>query len=329
VAIGTETDGSIVCPSNACGVVGLKPTVGLVGRAGIIPISYTQDTAGPMTRTVRDAALVLGAIAGSDPRDPATSAAARKTRPDYSAFLDADGLRGARIGVARQYFGFHREVDRLMEDALAELKRRGAELIDPVQLPKDGDIGDAEMTVLLFEFKAGLNAYLSSLGGSAPVKSLAEAIEFNEKHREREMPHFGQELFVKAQAKGPLTAKEYVDALKKCRRLSREKGLDAVMERHRLEAVVAPTGGPAWVTDLVNGDHFSGGCSTLPAVAGYPHITVPAGFVRGLPVGLSFFGKAWSESVLLKLAYGFEQATKHRKAPKFLPALDLGAPVFT
>ncbi len=322
-SIGTETDGSIVCPSNSNGLAGLKPTVGLVSRAGIIPISHTQDGAGPMTRTVRDAAIVLSAIAGADSRDAATAASAGKSHADYTRFLDAKGLKGARIGVARQYFGFHRDVDKVMEEALAEMKRQGAELIDPVALTKDSAVGDAELLILLYELKSDLNAYFASLGAKAPVKSLADVIEFNEKNKDREMPYFGQELFIKAQAKGPLTAKDYLDALKKCRTLSREKGIDATMTRHKLDAVVGPTGGPAWLTDLVNGDHFGGGVSTLPAVAGYPHITVPAGFIRGLPVGISFFGRAWSEPVLLKIAYSFEQATRHRRAPKFLPTAEL------
>jgi amidase len=323
VSIGTETDGSIVCPSSACGLVGLKPTVGLVSRAGIIPISHTQDTAGPMVRCVADAAAVLSAIAGADARDSATAESAGKLHTDYTKSLDPNGLKGARIGVARQYFGFHPEVDKLMAAALDAMKHQGAELIDPVAVPKDGNIGEPELLVLFYEFKADLNAYFASLGAKAPVKSLAEAIAFNEKNREREMPYFGQELFVKSEAKGPLTAKEYLDALKKCRRLSREKGIDAAMAKHKLDAIVGPTGGPAWLTDLINGDHFGGGCSTLPAVAGYPHITVPAGWIRGLPVGISFFGRAWSEPVLLKLAYSFEQATKHRRPPKFLPAAQL------
>ena len=322
-AIGTETDGSIVCPSSSCGLVGLKPTVGLVSRAGIIPISHTQDTAGPMTRTVADAALLLGAIAGPDPRDPMTETSAGHVHADYTQFVDANGLRGAHIGVARQYFGFHRDVDQVMQHVITELTKQGAVLIDPVELPPDADINDAEFTVLLYEFKADLNAYLAALGAKAKVKSLAEAIAFNEQHAAEEMPYFGQELFKKAEAKGPLTDKEYLDALAKCRELSREKGIDAVMDKHRLDAVLAPTGGPAWVTDCVNGDHFGGGCSTLPAVAGYPHITVPAGFVRDLPVGVSFFGRAWSEPVLIRLAYAFEQATRHRRPPRFLPTAQL------
>ncbi len=319
LSIGTETDGSIVCPSSINGLVGIKPTVGLVSRAGIIPISQTQDTAGPMTRSVADAAVLLGMIAGPDSRDAATAANAGHVQADYTRFLDANGLKGARIGVARQYLGFNIDADKIMEAAFAEMKRQGAELIDPVEVPKDSDVSDFEMRVLLFEFKSGLNAYLSSLGANLAVKTLEAAIAFNEKNRDREMPHFGQELFIKAQASGSLTSKPYLDALKKCRTVSREKGIDAAMRKHNIDAIVAPTCGPAWVTDWINGDHFGGGCSTLPAVAGYPHITLPAGYVHGLPVGISFFGSAWSEPTLLKLAYAFEQTTKHRLPPKFLP----------
>ncbi len=322
-AIGTETDGSIVCPANTCGIVGLKPTVGLVSRRGVIPISHTQDTAGPMTRTVADAALILGVLAGVDPEDPATEARGGEAPPDYMQFLDAGGLANARLGVARQYAGFHRDVDRLFDAALDALKKQGAVLVDPVALTPDSEIGEAELAVLLYELKADLNAYLKSLGPTAPVKSLAEVIAFNEKNAEREMPYFGQEFFEQAVAKGPLSSPEYRAALAKCGELARAKGIDAVMAKHRLDAIVAPTGGPAWVTDLVTGDHFSGGSSTLPAVAGYPNITVPAGHIRGLPVGISFFGRAWSEPVLFRLAYAFEQATRHRRAPRFLATVEL------
>ena len=323
VSLGTETDGSIVCPSNANGIVGIKPTLGLVSRAGIIPIAHSQDTAGPMARTVADAAVLLGALTGVDPKDPTTVTSAGHFHADYSRFLDPKGLRGARLGVARKYFGFLPEVDKLMENALEEMKRQGAELIDPVEIPTEKDFGENELAVLLYEFKDDLNAYLEALGPRAPVRSLAEAIEFNEKHRDREMPYFGQELFIKAEAKGPLSSQEYLDALKKNRTLLREQGIDATMDKHRLDAIVAPTGGPAWVTDLVNGDHSSGGSSGPAAVAGYPNISVPAGFVRGLPVGISFFGRAWSEPTLIRLAYAFEQATHHRQPPRFLPTVEL------
>jgi amidase len=323
VAIGTETDGSIVCPSNNCGLVGIKPTLGLVSRAGIIPIAHSQDTAGPMCRSVRDAAIVLSAIAGVDPRDAETQAGAGHTHADYTTFLDASGLKGARIGVFRKTFGFHAAVDRLMEDALAELNRQGAILVDPADIPHAGEYDDTELEVLLYELKADLNAYLASLGPGARVKTLADVIRFNEENKDREMPFFGQDLFLKAQEKGPLTDTPYVEALAKNRRLSRAEGIDAVMNGHRLDAIVAPTGGPAWTTDCVNGDHFGGGSSTPAAVAGYPSITVPAGAVFGLPVGISLIGRAWSEPVLLRLAYAYEQATRHRRPPRFLERLEL------
>ena len=322
LAVGTETDGSIVCPSTNCGIVGIKPTVGLVSRAGIIPISHTQDTAGPMARTVADAAALLSALAGVDPRDAAT-AAGRGRAADYANTLDPDGLRGARIGVARNMAGFHPDTDRLFEEAVAEMKRRGAEIVDPADVPNVKELGDPEFEVLLYEFKADLEAYFASLGPKAPVKTLAEAIAFNERHREREMPFFGQELFLKAQEKGPLTTPAYLEALEKCGRLSRKEGLDAVLDQNRLDALVAPTGAPAWVIDPVSGDHFVGGNSTPAAVSGYPSITVPMGFVFGLPVGLSFIGRAWSEAVLVRLAFAFEQATTHRRPPHFLRTADL------
>jgi amidase len=322
LAVGTETDGSIVCPSTSCGIVGIKPTVGLVSRAGIIPISHTQDTAGPMARTVADAAALLDALAGADPRDPAT-AAGQGGASDLNKALDAAGLRGARIGVARNMAGFHPDTDRLFDEALAEMKRRGAEVVDPADVPNVKELGDPEFEVLLYEFKAGLEAYLASRGPTAPVKTLADAIAFNEKNREREMPYFGQEIFLKAVEKGPLTTPAYREALEKCERLSRKEGLDAVLDRHRLDALVAPTGAPAWVTDPVSGDHYVGGNSTPAAVSGYPSVTVPMGFVFGLPVGLSFVGRAWSESVLVRLAFAFEQATRHRRPPRFLRTADL------
>ncbi|HKS30737.1 MAG TPA: amidase [Pyrinomonadaceae bacterium] len=317
VAVGTETDGSIVCPSSANSIVGIKPTLGLVSRSGIIPIAHSQDTAGPMARTVRDACILLAALAETDPRDAATGAASRKLLSDYTVFLDPAGLRGARIGVARKFFGFSDHVDKLMSEALDVMKRVGAILVDPADVETMGKFDDTELEVLLYEFKADLNKYLAGLGAGAPVRSLKEIIAFNERNREREMPYFGQELFLRAEAKGPLTTPAYRQALAKNHLLSRAQGIDATMRKHRLDAIVAPTGGPPWTTDLINGDHFSGASSTPAAVAGYPNISVPAGYVYGLPVGISFFGRAWSEPTLIKLAYSFEQATKHRAAPKF------------
>jgi amidase len=322
-AIGTETDGSIVCPSNATGLVGIKPTLGLVSRAGIIPIAHSQDTAGPMARTVRDAALLLGAMAAVDARDAATADARGHIEADYTRFLDANGLKGARIGVARKQTGFNRDVDRLFGEAVAALQKLGAVVVDPAEIPHLGEYDKSELEVLLFELKADLNAYLASLGPSARVKTLADVIAFNEANRDREMPCFGQELFLKAQEKGPLTDKAYLDALAQNRRLSREEGLDAVMGEHKLDAIVAPTGGPAWLTDCAVGDHFGGGSSTPAAVAGYPNITVPCGYSFGLPVGISFMGRAWSEPTLIRLAYAYEQATRWRKPPRYLPSLGL------
>ena len=323
-AIGTETDGSVVCPSSANSLVGIKPTLGLISRSGIIPIAHSQDTAGPMARTVSDAALLLGALTGIDTRDSATRDSQQKSFTDYTRFLDKDGLKGARLGVARKYFGFNDRVDKLMNDLIAEMKKLGAVIIDPADIPTSGKFDDSELEVLLYEFKADLNSYLARLGSSAPVHSLKEVIEFNEQHRDREMPYFGQDLFIKAEAKGPLTSKPYVAALAKNHLLSRTQGIDFVMKKNRLDALVAPTGGPAWPTDWINGDHFTGGYSSASAVAGYPHITVPAGYLFGLPVGISFFGSAWSEPKLIKFAYAFEQATKARRPPKFSPGPEFG-----
>jgi amidase len=322
-AIGTETNGSIVCPASANSVVGLKPTVGLVSRAGIVPISHSQDTAGPMARTVRDAAILLGALVGADPRDPLSEQAAPRGESDYTQYLVADGLRGARIGVARNFFDFHERVDQLMEEAITALRAAGAILVDPTNLELPPESREARFNVLLYEFKADLNAYLAELGGKAPVHSLAELIAFNEANRQREMPYFEQELLQAAQAKGPLTSEEYLEALALARRVTREEGIDKVMDEHRLDALIAPTGGPPWTIDLINGDHFGGGSSTPAAVAGYPNITVPAGYIYGLPVGLSFFGRAFSEPTLLRIAHGFEQATKLRRPPQYLPTADL------
>ena len=322
-AIGTETDGSVVCPSSANSLVGIKPTIGLVSRAGIIPIAHSQDTAGPMARTVSDAALLLGAITGIDDRDAATKEGQGKALSDYTKFLDPNGLKGMRLGIARKYFGFNDRVDKLMAERLKDLKRLGAVLVDPAEIPTSGKFDDSELEVLLYEFKADLNKYLAGLGPGALVHSLKDLIDFNERNREKELTYFGQDLFTKAQEKGPLTSPKYVAALKKNHLLSRTQGIDFVMRQHRLDALVAPTGGPPWPTDLINGDHFTGGYSSASAVAGYPHITVPAGYVFGVPVGISFFGSAFSEPKLIKIAYAFEQGTKARQKPKFLPTADV------
>jgi amidase len=323
VAVGTETDGSIVCPSSSNGLVGIKPTVGLVSRAGIIPISHSQDTAGPMARTVADAAALLGVLAGVDPRDPATAASRGKVQADYTRFLTDTSLSGARIGVSRKYFGFSDRVDKLMTDAIDVMKRAGATVVDPADIPTGSQLDGAELQVLLFEFKADLNKYLKERGTTSGARTLAELIKFNDDNRAREMPYFGQELFHQAQEKGPLTTKAYVDAVTKNHRLSRAQGIDAAIAKFKVDCFIAPTGGPPWTTDLVNGDHFTGGFSTLSAVAGYPHITVPAGYVQGLPVGISFFAGAYSEPRLITLAYSFEQATRLRRPPKFLPRAEL------
>ena len=309
--------------------MGIKPTVGLVSRAGVIPISHTQDTAGPMARTVRDAAIVLGAIAGVDPRDPATAASEIRGLGDYTPFLEADGLRGKRIGVARRFLGFHAAVDRVVEAAIEAMRAAGAVVVDPVELRSSDrefavrSLGAAEIEVLLYEFKANLNAYLAMRGPDAEVRSLTDLIAFNERHAEEEMPYFGQERLLAAEDKGPLSEPAYLAALDGARRLSGAEGIDRTMDQQQLDAIIAPTGGPAWVTDLVNGDHFGGGSSEYAAVAGYPNITVPAGDVHGLPVGLSFFGRAWSEPTLIQIAYGFEQTTQARRVPRFRPTLAL------
>jgi amidase len=321
VGVGTETDGSIMCPSGVSALVGIKPTVGLVSRAGIIPIAHSQDTAGPMARSVADAAVLLEAIAGVDPRDGFTKQSARHTG-GYAKSLDPDALRGARIGVARKrYFGYSAATDRLVDAAIAELKARGATIVDPADIPTAAQMDECELEVLLYEFKADLNKYLATLPPSVAVRSLKDVIAFNERERAREMPYFGQELFVKAEKKGPVTSPAYLKARATCRARARIRGIDAVMTRLRLDAIVAPTGSPAWPIDLVNGDHFLGASSTPAAVAGYPSVTVPAGQAFGLPVGISFIGRAWSEPKLIALAYAYEQATKHRRPPAFLPTV--------
>jgi amidase len=323
LAIGTETDGSVVCPSNANGVVGIKPTVGLVSRSGIVPIAHSQDTAGPMARTVRDAAILLGVMAGEDTADAGTKGAGSHIESDYTQFLDQGGLDGARIGVWRERFGFHEKVDAILDASVEAMKAAGAEIIDPVELPGVGDAGQHEYEVLLYEFKTDLERYLAGRGDDTHVRTLQDLIEFNEANRDQEMPYFEQEIFLKAQEKGPLSDKEYLEAREACIRLTQAEGIDHAVAEHRLDAIVGPTGGPAWVTDLVNGDHFGGGSSRAAAVSGYPNLTVPAGFIHGLPVGLSFFGPAWTEPRLLAIAYAFEQATKARRKPEFRPTAEV------
>jgi amidase len=332
IGVGSETDGSIVCPSGANGLVGVKPTLGLISRTGIVPISHSQDTAGPMARTVEDAALLLGAMTGVDPADAASKRSASHFLADYSKALDANALRGARVGVARkQYFGYSDAADRLMAAAIDDLKRAGAVVVDPANIATASKMDACENDVLQYEFKHDINAYLAARGG--PMKTLADLIAFNEREKDRELPYFGQELFLQAQKKGPLTSAAYTAALAKCRALARTQGIDLTLRAQRLDALIAPTGSPAWTTDLVNGDHFTGASSTPAAVAGYPSITVPAGQAFGLPVGLSFIGPAWSEPRLLGFAYAYEQATHHRRAPTFRngttegdPASRLGTP---
>jgi amidase len=349
VGVGTETDGSVVCPSGTCGIVGIKPTLGLVSRSGIIPISHSQDTAGPMARTVADAVALLQVLAAEDPADRVAGngttivvwprgagAPAARGGPgngnvivvwplNLTESLDPGALRGARIGVARKFFGFNDRVDKLMADAIDLMRREGATVIDPADLPTHGKFDAAEFEVLLYEFKADLNKYLAGLAPGDHPRTLKDLIEFNEKNRDREMPYFGQEIFTRAEAKGPLTDPAYLKALRTSKSMSQAQGIDAVMIKHNLDALIAPTGGPAWTTDLVNGDHFTGGSSTPAAVAGYPNVQVPAGYVYGLPVGISFFGRAFTEPKLVRLAYAFEQATKHRQPPRLLPAADLKA----
>ena len=335
-AVGTETDGSIVSPSNVNGLVGIKPTLGLVSRSGIIPIAHSQDTAGPMARTVADAAALLTALAGPDPEDRVTIAGSAlapsrgrsgSAPADYTRALDANGLKGARIGVVRhKYFGYTPAADRLAEAAIAEMKQQGATIVDPANITTLGKFDDGEFEVLLYEFKADLNKYLTWLGAASPVHSLKDVIAFNDAHQDQEMPYFGQEIMAMAEKKGPLTSVKYTTALARNRRMAGALGIDATMTRFKLDALVAPTGGPAWLTDLVNGDSSfanSSAPSTVTSVAGYPHITVPAGYVRGLPVGISFFGRAWSEATLIKLAYAYEQATRHRKPPAFQASADV------
>ena len=320
IGIGTETDGSVICPSAVNGLVGIKPTIGLVSRAGIIPIAASQDTAGPMTRTVRDAAVLLGVLAGPDPRDPATSASAGRV-VDYAKGLDAGALHGARIGVVRNLAGFLPAVDAVYEQAVAALRTAGAVIIDPVELTTAGKFDEAELEVLLYEFKDGIETYLASRGPAFPFKTLADLIAFNQRETAKEMPHFGQELFERAARKGPLTDAAYRDARALSLKLARDDGLDAAMATHKVDVLVSPSNAPAWTIDHVSGDHVVGGNTSFAAVAGYPSITVPMGLANGLPVGLSFTGRAWSEATIIGVAYAFEQATKARRGPKFLATL--------
>jgi len=322
LTIGTETGGSIMCPSSINGVVGIKPTVGLWSRSGVIPISHSQDSAGPMARTVRDAALLLGPLTGVDPRDVATRESASYSHADYTQFLDPDGLRGARIGVARSFPFQEPRIYKLFEDALSAMSDAGAVLVDPTNLDASAWNDPLSLVLLEYEFKHDLNAYLASLGPDAPVKSLEEVIAFNEANADLEMPYFGQERLHDSQARGPLTDPEYLEAKRTVQRATREDGIDRLIRTHNLDAIVAPTRDIAWVTDHIAGDRLDGGSSAGPAaIAGYPDISVPMGFVSGLPVGISFFGAAWTEPTLLRIAYAFEQATNHRQAPTFAPTL--------
>ncbi|HEU5225943.1 MAG TPA: amidase [Actinomycetota bacterium] len=317
VAVGTETDGSIVCPSSVNGIVGIKPTVGLVSRSGVVPVSHSQDTPGPMARTVADAAALLTALAGADRRDAATAMA--RVEPDYAAFLDSDWLGDSRIGVARKLAGFNDRVDRLFDEGLGAMRDLGAQIVDPADIPHTDQLEDPELEVFLYEFKTDVEAYLGSLGPPQPYRTLADLIAFNNEHPDVEIPYFGQELFEKAAEKGPLTDPAYLEALATCRRLSRDVGIDAVMDEHRLDALIAPSNAPAWRTDYANGDHYVGGNSTPAAVAGYPSVTVPMGFAFDLPIGISFIGRAWSEGTLIRLASAFEHATRHRRPPALAP----------
>jgi amidase len=322
-AIGTETNGSIVCPANANGVVGIKPTVGLVSRSRVIPISHTQDTAGPMARTVRDAALVLSCLTGVDPEDPATTPSQEHIQADYTEFLDPEGLNGARIGVALQYAEGHERVETIFQEALEAMRQAGATVVDVPEVEAWRQMGRHASLAMSYEFKADLNAYLAGLGPEAPVKTLEEVIAFNEANADREMPYFQQERMLEAQERGPLTEPEYLEALAEAARLSRGEGIDRVMEEHQLDAIVAPTGSPAWTTDLINGDRYHMGSSSPAAISGYPNISVPMGSFLGLPVNISIWGQAWSEPQLLRVAYAFEERTRHRRKPEFIPTLAL------
>ena len=314
VAVGTETDGSIICPSSINGVVGIKPTLGLVSRSGVVPVAHSQDTAGPMARTVTDAAALLSVLAGIDERDPATSDA--RVEPEYQALVDPDGLRGARFGAARNLAGFNDRVDRLFDEALDAMRALGAEIVDPADVPHTDELDDPEYEVLLYEFKADIHAYLATLGPSQSLRTLADLIAFNREYAAEEMPFFGQEVFEKSVEKGPLTEPAYLEALATCRRLARGEGLDAAFAEHRLDAIVAPSNQPAWLIDHANGDHYVGGDSTPAAIAGYPNLTVPMGFAFDVPIGISFIGRPWTDGTLIRLASAFEHATMVRRSPR-------------
>jgi len=323
LAIGTETNGSVVCPSSVNGIVGIKPTVGLVGRSGIVPIAHSQDTAGPMARTVADAAALLGALTGIDPRDAITAGSRGNSHADYTQFLDPEGLAGARVGLIRSYWGRRAALDGVLDSAVDAMRGAGAELVEIDELPGLEGVGGAAFEVMLYEFKADLNAYLANLGANAKVKALADIIQFNKDHSDEELRYFDQGLMELAQAKGPLTEPAYIEALRKSQGLSRN-AIDATVKENGLSALFAPTTGPAWVTDLIHGDRSGfAGSSSAAARAGYPSITVPGGFIGGLPMGVSFFGPAYSEPTLIKIAHGFEHATKVRRAPTFLPTVEL------
>lgn len=314
IGIGTETNGSIVCPSGINGLVGIKPTLGLWSRQGIVPIAHSQDTAGPMCRNVSDAATLLGALAEFDPNDAETHIEKGTIASDYTTFLKADGLKGKRIGIASQMLPSDKRVKALFDQAVADLKAQGAEVIENVEFEHNRKWGSPSYQVLLYEFKADLNKYLAA-HPKARVRTMADIIEFNKQNADKEMPWFGQEIFETAVEKGDLNSEEYLEALKNSKLYAGKEGIDKVMEEHKLDAIIAQTNGPSWSIDWVNGDQFSGGSSSPAAISGYPNITVPMGFVKGLPIGISFFGKAWTEGKLIEIAYAFEQATKHRQSP--------------
>lgn len=326
LAIGTETSGSIVAPATASGIVGIKPTVGLVSRAGIVPIAHSQDTAGPMARTVRDAAILLGALTGIDSEDPATLESEGKSYTDYTQFLDKDGLRGMRLGVARNLLEITDKVERILRESIEIMRELGAEIIDPANIETAGEIRDVMQVVTSYEFKADLNSYLSKRGQDTPVHSLKEIIEFNKRNRERVMPYFGQEKMLQSEERGTLTSEEYLRAQREKLRLSRTDGIDATLKKYRLDAIISPTGGPAGLIDLINGDHNLGSSASPAAAAGYPHITTPAGYIYGLPINISFFAGAYSEPELLRMAYAFEQVTRVRRTPQFLSTANLNEP---